>query len=67
MLNANVVMGTVSANHVKKEGLAHVDVSVSVVRKNVAVLNSFSSIFKVLYFFAFVTNFCHSLNTHINM
>jgi len=40
---------------------------VSVVRRSAAVLNSYNAIFKVLYFFTFITNIRHSLNTHINM
>ncbi len=52
---------------VRRGNPAHVVAIVSVVRRSAAVLNSYNAIFKVLYFFTFITNIRHSLNTHINM
>jgi hypothetical protein len=57
----------VHAKIAKRVSHVPVDAIVSVVRRRAAVLNSYNAIFKVLYFFTFITNIRHSLNTHINM
>jgi len=57
----------VHAKIAKRVSHVPVDAIVSVVRRRAAVLNSYNAIFKVFYFFTFITNIRHSLNTHINM